>query len=314
VAGIVEPFESKRVEVAERYGVSESFASLAEGLAAGWDAAVLATPAPLHIPMARECADQRVPFLVEKPLSTEETGIAELLEKVRAEDLVAGVAFVYRSHPGSEWLKEKLESGQFGEPVELVLVSGQNFPFYRPAYRDIYYRDRAAGGGAIQDVMPHLFNLAEWLVGPITAVGADAAHQILEGVEVEDTVHCLTRHGNILGNFSLNQHQAPNETTMTIVCERGTLRFELIGNRCLWATEPGSEWQVHQFPPMERDDWFRRQEEYFLDSLDGLRPPKCTLEEGWHTLKVTLLALSQYDRGGMLEPVPAPSTVGKALS
>ena len=30
-----------------------------------------------------------------------------------------------------------------------------------------------------------------------------------------------------MGSYALNQHQAPNETTITVVCEQGTLRIGL---------------------------------------------------------------------------------------
>ena len=45
-------------------------------------------------------------------------------------------------------------------------------------------------------------------------------------MDVEDTVHVLARHGDVLASYSLNQHQAPNEVTLTVVCERGTVRWE----------------------------------------------------------------------------------------
>ena len=64
-------------------------------------------------------------------------------------------------------MKAALDSGRFGRPVQLVAVCGQHFPTYRPAYREIYYRDRATGGGAIQDAITHVLNLGEWLIGPV---------------------------------------------------------------------------------------------------------------------------------------------------
>ncbi len=41
------------------------------------------------------------------------------------------------------------------------------------------------GGGAIQDAITHTMNAAEWLVGPIDSLVADARHCVLEGVDVE---------------------------------------------------------------------------------------------------------------------------------
>ena len=57
--------------------------------------------------------------------------------------------------------------------------------------------------------LTHLVNLAEWIVGPADRVLADASHQVLEGVDVEDTVHLLSRHGPVMAAFALNQHQGP---------------------------------------------------------------------------------------------------------
>ena len=86
-------------------------------------------------------------------------------------------------------------ANRFGRPVQLTVTAGQHFPTFRPAYKNIYYADRVQGGGAIQDAMTHYLNAGEWLLGPIDRIVADAAHQVLEGVAVEDTVHCLARHG-----------------------------------------------------------------------------------------------------------------------
>ena len=58
------------------------------------------------------------------------------------------VAYVMRSHPALAAMRNAIQNGRFGEPVHLYATGGQHFPTYRPAYRDIYYRDRATGGDA----------------------------------------------------------------------------------------------------------------------------------------------------------------------
>ena len=302
-AGICEVNEALRQKVAAQYGVAESFATLEAALGAKWDAAVVATPAPLHIPMARQLADAGVHLLIEKPLSTTLDGIADLIETVRARQLTAAVAYVYRAHPALAAMKRALDSGRFGRPLQLTAVCGSDFAFYRPAYRQIYYARRAAGGGAIQDALTHVFNAGEWLVGPIDRIAADAAHQHLEGVEVEDTVQSIVRHGAVLGSYSLNQYQSPAEIVLTVVCEKGTARFELKECRWRWMTQTDGPWQEETFGPMERDDWFIRQEQAFLDALEGKAPVLCTLEEGLHTLKVNLAALASADGGGGMRVV-----------
>jgi predicted dehydrogenase len=193
-------------------------------------------------------------------------------------------------------MRREIQSGRFGKPVELVSISGQHFPTYRPAYRSIYYTKHETGGGAIQDALTHMVNAGEWLLGPIDRLVVDAAHQVLEGVEVEDTVHVLARHGHVLANYGLNQYQAPNETFITVVCERGTAQFLAHEGCWRWLTEPGQKWNVESFPPLERDTIFVAQANQFLDVVEGKAEPLCPLAAGLQTLKVNLAALASLDQ------------------
>lgn len=281
-----------RRKIAEQYGVEHAFADLDAAMADGPTAAVVATPAPLHIPMSTKLADAGVHLLIEKPLSTAVDGCDALTALIRRKNLTAAVAYVWRSHPILREMKDAIDSGRFGRPLHLTVQTGQHFPTFRPAYRTIYYRDRAMGGGAIQDAMTHMLNLGEWLAGPISRLTADAAHQALEGVEVEDTVNVLTRQGNALGCYSLNQHQAPNEMTVTVVCERGTCRLENHNTRWQWMAAPGDDWVNQQHAPMERDTMFINQANAFLDAVEGRARPLCTVDEGLQTLRCNLAALN----------------------
>jgi predicted dehydrogenase len=292
-----------RRAVAERYAVAESFADLDAALGSSPEVVVICTPAHLHVAQAWAAIRTGAHVLVEKPLSTSFDGVRELLREAEVRRVVVGVAYVYRAHPALAGMRDAIRSGRFGRPVQLVAVGGQHFPHYRPAYRTIYYRDRATGGGAVQDALTHLVNAAEWLVGPVTRLTADVGHQVLEGVTVEDTAHVLTRHGAVMGSFSLNQHQAPNETTITGVCACGTVRFEYHNCRWQWATEPGGGWTDMSVPPLERDTLFIRQAHAFLDAVEGTTAPLCTLAEAAQTLAVNLAALRAATRGGW-ETIP----------
>jgi predicted dehydrogenase len=291
---ICEPGAELRQRVAERYEISRSYAALGEALGSGqrWDAAVVATPAQMHVSMARRLIEAGVHTLIEKPLSTTLDGTAELIELVAKAGRVTGVAYIHRSNPVLESMQQAIASGRFGRPVQVVSVSGQHFPTYRPAYRSIYYTSRATGGGAIQDALTHVINAAEWLVGPADRVLADAAHQVLEGVQVEDTAHVLARHAGVLACYSINQYQAPDEVTLTVVCEGGTARMEFHNNRWLSMTQPGGTWTQELQCDMQRDDVFVRQANAFLDAAAGGRPFPCTLAEGLQTLRVNLAILA----------------------
>jgi len=282
--------------IAAQYGIACNYASLNEALADEHDAAVIAVPAHLHVVMATRLAELGMHLLIEKPLSASLDGVAELCRTVRRRGVVAAVAYIYHSHPVLRAMKEAIDAGRFGRPVQVVVTSGHHFPTYRPAYREIYYADRATGGGAIQDALTHMVNLSEWLVGPIDRVLADAEHMVLEGVEVEDTVHMLARHGRVMASYSLNQYQAPGEVIVTVVCEGATARFEAHRHRWRWMTKPDESWHDEAAGEIPRDALFVAQANGFLDALAGA-PSPCTLEEGIQTLRVNLAALASIESG-----------------
>lgn len=296
-AVFVEINPSLRQTIAERYSV-RGFATLEESLATQPTVAVVAVPAHLHIEIATRLAERGVHLLIEKPLSTSLSGIDRLQTVVRERGLTAGVAYVYRSHPLLTAMRAAIQEGRFGRPVELIAVSGQHFPTYRPAYRDIYYKDRATGGGAIQDALTHVINAGEWLLGPVERLVADAAHQVLEGVAVEDTVHLLARHGSTMASYSLNQHQAPNEFSLTVVCERGTIRWESHENRLRTMLAPSGVWHDDTITPLERDTLFVRQANQFLTAIEESSAPACSIDDGLQTLRVNLAALASVDGAG----------------
>ena len=123
-------------EVAQRYSVKEAFSSLDDALDLSWDTAVIATPAPSHIPIALRLADAGVSMYIEKPLSTTMDGVEKLIGKVKEKGLLAAVAYVYRAHPVLVAMRDALRTGRFGRPVQVVAACGQDFSYYRPAYRE----------------------------------------------------------------------------------------------------------------------------------------------------------------------------------
>jgi predicted dehydrogenase len=263
---------------------------------------VIATPASLHVEQAIELGARGSHLLIEKPLSVDLDRVPDLRRIAREKSIVVGLAYVYRAHPVLSEMREAIGSGEFGRPLQLVAVSGQNFPFCRPAYRDTYYSRRQTGGGAVQDALTHTINACQWILGDIDRLVADMDHLAIAGVDVEDTVHVLARHGDVLASYSLNQHQAPNEMTITIVCERGTVRFEGHQQHWLAMKSPGDAWTERGKASIQRDDLFIRQANAFLDCVEGKQEPLCPLDEGIATLRANLAILRSGDCGAWVKP------------
>lgn len=260
--------------------------------------AVICTPAQSHLAIAHTCMANGVPLLIEKPLSISLEGTADLAAKISESGLYAGVAYVYHFMPCVDQARDYLRGGALGQALQVNIIAGQHFPTFRPAYRDIYYNDRATGGGAIQDALTHLFNAVEWILdAPTIRIYCDAAHQALEGVNVEDTVAASARNGRSIVTYALNQFQAPNETNIHIHCEGGSVAIELHRQRWKVFKRGGVEWQVTEAPVADRDGLFIAQAHHFLDGIEGKPTKLCTVEEAIQTLKVNLAALESTVSG-----------------
>lgn len=284
-------------EVSQRYGVP-AFGSLAEAVQSRrFDAWVICTPAHTHLAIAREGSAQGAALLIEKPLSVTLDGLEETREAIAQSGRFVAVAYVYHCFPWVVAAREFLQSGALGKPLHASVVAGQHFPTFRPAYRDIYYARHETGGGAIQDALTHIVNAMEWMIGPMTRVFCDAAHQQLEGVSVEDTVNVVARHGDVLASYAMTQFQAANETVFEVHCEDGSLKIESHAQR--WGSMKRGEtaWTWNTTAPLERDDLFIAQANAFLNGMEGKDCALSTFEEAVQTLRFNRAALDSAATG-----------------
>jgi predicted dehydrogenase len=138
----------------------------------------------------------------------------------------------------------------------------------------------------------------DWLVGPARDVQCLVGNRKLRDVSVEDTVCCSIRHeGGCLAGYYVCQGQAPEETSLTVHCENGSVRADLSQQR-VGEFRPGdAEWTWTQFGPAERDEIYVRQAKAFLDATTGIPDQACTLGEAVHSLNVNIAALESARSG-----------------
>jgi predicted dehydrogenase len=290
-----------RQRLEHTYDVAAVFDSFESIALAAYDTVVICTPANLHIPMATAAVEAGCNVLCEKPLSTTFDGIEALGEAIARTRVVFSVAYVFRAMPPMLEIKRRIDAGEIGQVQSVVCMSGQHFPTYRPAYREIYYRSRATGGGALQDAVTHGMNFIQWCLGPARSVYCEADHLVLSGVDIEDTASLILRFRDApaIGTITLNQFQTNNSTVCEFAGTEGTLRVEFPPWRVGVCKK--EQWTWSPQPAFERDDFFVLQAEAFLDAVEGKAAPACTLSEATDTLKTILAALRSADEGRCVE-------------
>jgi len=279
-----------------QYPVVDVIEDYASADLARYDTVIICTPAQLHISMALRAVEAGCNVLCEKPLSTTLDGIDALAAAIERKGVHFVVAYVQRAMPPLAELKRRIDSGEIGQIKHVLAAWGQHFPTYRPAYRQIYYADRRTGGGALQDAVTHVLNYVQWCMGPASSVYCQADHMVLPGVTVEDTASLILRFRNspAIGTITLNQFQTNNSGVYEFAGTEGTLRLETTGWRIGVCKD--EQWSWTEPRTFERDDFFIRQAELFLKTVDEGAPPLCTLSEARDTLAAILGSLTSSDQ------------------
>ena len=81
------------------------------------------------------------------------------------------------------------------------------------------------------------------------------------------------------------------------------LRVELHKNRWSWSDEIEGPWHENTLPPIDRDAWFTKQANAFLDTVAGKQLPVCSLQEAYQTQKAVCTALEMLQSGQVLRQI-----------
>ena len=292
-----------RLAVMREHSVDRAYGSLDEALRERHDAAVVAGSVPRRFQTALRLMEHRIHVMIEPPLGLSLEGSDEMLAMARRMRRVAATGYLWRAHPALTAMRDAVTEGRFGRPLQVIGVDARRLvDLEADGAAGATTPSHKTGAGVIQQGLSHLLNTAQWLVGSMDYLIADAERQVLDTGPVEDTVHVIARHGRVQAEYAANQHQSIPETFLTVVAEDGCCRFDPRHDRWGWLSGEESTWQFERFSAgkpgegeaarrLDSDQLARLQAESFLDAVEGIRPPLCTLEEGVQTLRMILAAL-----------------------
>jgi predicted dehydrogenase len=231
-------------QLANRYGVERTSTELEELIDAA-DVSVVDNCLSNHVhfePLMRAVKTGKHVFS-EKPLTIDLGEAVQLLEAARSAGVQHGVIQNMRFNAGPRRARRLLEEGLVGRVFSANVLFGYLVPrtvLNRPTW---FYKKEEAGGGVVEDMMAHFFDLLRTLIGPIEAVYAlpgRAWHERREpdgtpfAVEVEDLASVSIRFANgAVGNCFASWVRRKHEEvpTFQIDGEDGSVYFTL--NR-LW--------------------------------------------------------------------------------
>jgi predicted dehydrogenase len=264
------------------------FSSLQEAVAWQPDAAIVASPAPLHSAQAGELAAAGVALLIEKPLGTgEEHQAAWLPLKSAAENgLPVLVGYVLRHDPALAVLQAWLASGRIGTLVSAHGRCGSWLPDWRPGtdYRRGVSARRELGGGVLLE-LSHDLDLLRSLLGPLTITAADLSCSGLLEIDVEDRALLLLSTGaGARVSLQLDFCTRPPARSLLLRGSEGEIRWDLIRG-CLRCADLHGVVHEEHFPH-GGEERYRRQLQHFLACCRGEAEPLVRVEDGLAVLEL----------------------------
>jgi predicted dehydrogenase len=150
---------AKARAAADRLGIPRAYGSYEE-LLADPDVEAVYNPLPnhLHVPWSIRAADAGKHVLCEKPIALSAAEARALLAARDRTGVQIGEAFMVRTHPQWERVRELIDADRIGE---LRVIVG-HFSYYRRDFNDIRSR-LDFGGGALMDIGCYPITLSRWL-------------------------------------------------------------------------------------------------------------------------------------------------------
>ncbi len=274
--------------------------TMAEALSFGPEAAIVASPASLHVEDALALARRGVHLLVEKPLSDSLDAVDELLAACRERSLVLMTGYNLRFHEPLRALHAAVSGGDIGRVLSVRAEVGQYLPEWRPSadYREGVSARSELGGGAVLE-LSHELDYVRWLAGEVTEVFAWSGRLGGLEIDVEDTAEILLRlAGGALGSVHLDMVQRPYSRGCRIVGSEGTAAWDGATDRVsAWTAAKGAWSDLRPAGPVDRNASFLSELRHFLDCVRTGAPPLVPGEEGRRTLAVAMAVKASSREG-----------------
>ena len=154
-------------------------------------AVVICTPTPTHIELIKKAINAKKDVFCEKPLCEYHQDPSELKNFIESTDRIVMIGYIYRFVPifeeGYRLIRQQNIEGTslvFGKVLSAFFRLGGR------GSHQVWKHKKATGGGAINEMLVHMIDLANWYFGPLKNVEVISCDlccpkRIINGVEVE---------------------------------------------------------------------------------------------------------------------------------
>lgn len=256
------------------------------------ETAIVANPAPFHVPIAQALAEAGCHLLVEKPFSDRMDGLDALIDTCASRGVTLMVGYNLRFCPSLQAMARMVAEGAVGRVLHVNAEIGQYLPDWRPAtdYRAGVTAQASLGGGALLE-LSHEIDIALWLGGPVASLTASLGRVGDLEIDTEDCVDLLVNFSSgARGHVHMDLLQRVPTRGCRVVGSEGTLEWDYFEDT-LRLGRPGETWRQLEVPRLnQRNDMYLNELGHFFACVEQGVLPLVPGSAGRAVLAVALAA------------------------
>jgi predicted dehydrogenase len=160
IVALVDPMMQVREETALEFGIENQFDTLEIALEkADFDAVIITTPTPTHLPLTALAAENKKHVFLEKPMALNLQECDEINKVVAQNSVILQLGFMRRFDPEFVAAAQRIEAGEIGQPM--MIKSNTHGPGLPPPWA----RDLRTSNGMLAEVNSHDWDTTRWLMG-----------------------------------------------------------------------------------------------------------------------------------------------------
>ena len=270
------------VDILQKYGIKE-YPNIDEAANFHPDFAIVANPTSAHLETCQKLVDLKIPHFVEKPISADLEGMAELVESVEKSKILLAVGYQMRFHPLAQKMKDLLVQEALGRIFSVQININSYMPDWHSyeSYKDYYVGRKDLGGGVVLTEI-HEIDLLSWFFGMPKRLWAIGGTYSDLDIEVEDTANALLQYDSKQGSFPVNVHMSYAQKTpgryILVHGENGSLHWD-IQEGLRYQNVSNHEDEFFSFKKFERNQMFLDLMSDFLNALDSGNAPLAPLSD-----------------------------------
>jgi predicted dehydrogenase len=136
------------------------------------DVVSICAPTGLHREIGVAAAEAGKPFWIEKPVGRDATEAGEVAAAAGKSGLVTSIGYNYRHAPAVEHVRELVARGDLGRITNVRAVFFNGYASEPKGALSWRFVRELAGAGALGDLLSHVVDLVQYVLGPIGEISA----------------------------------------------------------------------------------------------------------------------------------------------